>query len=271
MGASGAGKTDSLATFLEAGIELFHLGTEPGACEVLIDSCKRRGLDISRLHFHQMKLAAMGWKAMTDNIATVGALSHEALTKLNDISKKEMSHFMEFLNQCKNFHDQRTGKDFGDVTTWNDSRAFAVDSLSGLNRMAREYVVGYKPTMHQGEWGVAMQLEENVMYKLISDRSCYLVLIAHVDREVDEVFGGVKITMSALGRKLAPQLVKFFSEVVLAKHEGDQFYWSTSEILADVKSRALPIGSKLTPSFVPLVRAHQARLSALRPPEAKAS
>src|SRR5262245_58768242 len=165
LGASGAGKTDVIATFIQADVEVFHLGTEPGACEVLVDSVKRRGLDMNKLHFHQLKVVAPRWDAIENIIRTVGAKSHEQLTKLDDISKRDMTHFMDFVLQCKNFHDQRTGRDYGDVTEWKDDRAFIIDSLSGINKMAREYVVGYKPTMHMGEWGVAMQLEENIIYK----------------------------------------------------------------------------------------------------------
>lgn len=260
MGPSGSGKTYSVSTFLEAGIEVFFLGTEPGAVETLVDSVSRRKLDMNLVHYHQMKIAAPGWDAIQKNIELVGSMSYEALSTLKDIGKAQMKHLMEFLNCCKDFPDDRTGKTFGDATTWGASRAFVVESLSGLNRMAREYVVGYKPTMHQGEWGTAMQMEENIIVKLLTDRACYLVLIAHVDRELDEVTGGTKITLAALGRKLAPQLAKYFSEIVLARREGTNFYWSTAETTADVKNRALTVDNKLLPSFVPIVEAHRLRL-----------
>lgn len=262
IGVSGSGKTFSIATYLKYNIEVFFLGTEPGAVESLLDACAKLNLPLDNLHYHQMNVVAPGWDAIEANIKQVGAMTYEALSTLKDIGKSKMAHLMELLTCCKDFPCDRTGKKFGDATTWGASRAFVVDSLSGINKMAREYVVGYKPTMHQGEWGTAMQLEENLLYKLLNDRACFFTLIAHVDREVDEVLGGTRITMAALGRKLAPQLAKYFSEIILAKRVNDKFYWSTSEANADVKNRAMPIGATLAPDFGTIVLAHRERVRA---------
>lgn len=260
MGVSGAGKTYAIHTFALAGVEIYFLGTEPNAVDTLLDACERNKVDMNLVHYHQMKIAAPGWDAIEQNIKLVKEMSYETLTTQKDISKRHMEHLMEMFKACKDFPDDRTGKNFGDATSWGPSRVFVIDSLSGLNRMAREYVVGYKPTMHQGEWGVAMQLEENIIVKLLTDRNCYFVLTAHVDREVDEISGGTTITMSALGRKLAPQLVKYFSEIVLAKRDGTKFIWSTAEANAAVKNRALPVSSSLPPTFVPIIEHHRKRV-----------
>lgn len=261
MGPSGTGKTYSISTALAAGLEVFFLGTEPNSTDSLLDSVKRRGLPMDKLHWHQLDIPAPSWQALMDNATMVKQMSYESLSKLQQgIGKQYMQHWMEMLNSLQNFPDDRSGQTFGDVVNWADDRMLVIDSLSGMNKMAREYTVGLKPTLHQGEWGTAMQLEENIIYKLANDRHCFFTLIAHIDREVDEVQGGTKITVSALGRKLAPQLIKYFSEVVLARKEGNQFYWSTSEASTDVKNRALPINDKLLPDFTPIVRAHQERV-----------
>jgi hypothetical protein len=262
-GPSGTGKTDCIATFADAGVEVFHLGTEPGACEVLVDSFKRRGLPLSKLHFHQMELAPLGWSALRTQIEMVREMTFEALTGVKDIAKREMKHFMEMASFCNNFIDDKDGRSYGDMMEWDSSRVFVLDSLSGINKMAREYVVGYRPHMHVGEWGVAMQLEENFIYSLIAKRKCFFVVIAHVDREVDDVFGGTKLTLSALGRKLAPQLVKFFSEVIYTKREGRDFLWSTQEPNVDTKFRSLPNSPKIPPTFQPIVEAYRQRIASL--------
>ena len=261
MGASGSGKTDSIATFIEAGVDVFHLGTEPQACEVLIDSVIRRGLSLDKLHYHQLTLAAPGSDAIMKNIMMVQELSFKALSEIGDISKKEMKHFMELASWCNDFVDDKDGRHYGDVMRFGADKALVLDTLSGINKMAREYVVGYRPTAHQGEWGVMMQLIENFIYRLIANRQCYFVLVAHVDKEVDEVLGGTKLTLAALGRKLAPQLVKFFSDVIYAKREGKEFFWSTEEPNVDVKARSVPISAKLAPSFVQIVQTHKRRLA----------
>ncbi len=73
---------------------------------------------------------------------------------------------------------------------------------------------------------------------------------------------------AALGNKLAPQIMKDFSEIVLAKRNaptapGGQpsFAWSTIDATADLKNRALPASSNMPPSFKPLVEAHRRRLA----------
>lgn len=265
MGDSGVGKTSAAATFLQVpDIDLYHIGTEPGACEVLVDACKRLGVSMEHLHFHQLKVAAPGWDALFEMADKVKSMNYSQLADLKEIGKQKMAHWMAMLHQLKNFHCDRTGKDYGDVTSFGPTSALVIDSLSGLNKMAREYVVGYKPSMHQGEWGTAMSLEENLIYKLTTDRACFFVLIAHIDRETDEVFGGTKLTLSALGRKLAPQLVKYFSEIPMAKKDGDKFFWSTKESSQIItKNRILAIDDKLPPSFVPIVTGYRERVKAL--------
>jgi hypothetical protein len=124
-----------------------------------------------------------------------------------------------------------------------------IDSLSGVNIMAMNLVVGSKPVKHQGDWGVAMDNLERLVQKLCIDTKCHFVLIAHAERETDEVQGGSKIMAATLGRKLAPRLPRFFSDVVLADKQGTKFTWSTAAVGADLKARNLPIADGLPPDF----------------------
>lgn len=273
MGAQGSGKSTSLVTFLDAGIEVFHLGTEPGASESVVDAIQGKldgkVRDRSRYHFHAVAAAPPSWAEMEDVARAVQAKSFEGLASIKDgISKSKMTHWLEVLTSCKDFPDDQTGEHFGDVTEWGADRVFALDSLSGLNVMARQFTVGLKPSMAQGEWGVAMELEGGLIRKLVSDRGCFFVLIAHLDRNVDESTQATKLMPAALGNKLAPQLSKDFSEVVLAKKAvpatpGGQpsFLWATVDPLADLKNRGLGASASLPASFVPLVEAHRKRLS----------
>ena len=59
--------------------------------------------------------------------------------------------------------------------------------------------------------------------------------------------------LSTLGKKLPPLLPRYFDEVVMTKSTGDEFYWSTSEGMVDLKNRYLPRSSKLPPSFAALL------------------
>lgn len=271
MGAQGAGKTHSIATFLDAGIEVFVIGTEPNAADSLLDAVRANpARDVSRVHFHAVAPAPSGWDEMIEVASSIQAKSYEDLSKIKDgIAKSKMTHWVDLLKSLKDFPDDISGNRFGDVTLWGADRALVIDSLSGLNVMARQYTVGLKPSMAQGEWGVAMELEGGLIRKLVADRGAFFVLIAHLDRNVDEITQATKLMPAALGNKLAPQLAKDFSEVVLAKKivtgvgaaATVKFAWATADATADLKNRGLAVGAELPPSFVPLVEAHKRRVA----------
>jgi hypothetical protein len=130
--------------------------------------------------------------------------------------------------------------------------------------------IGYKPAAHQGEWGVAMNFIESVLNKLLADRQYIFVLTSHIEREVSELTGSSQTMVSTLGRKLAPKLPRYFSEVVYAKRILDKgtakFLWSTVEMQMDLKNRSLPISSEIVPSFVPIIDAYRRRIASIGEP-----
>jgi hypothetical protein len=137
-----------------------------------------------------------------------------------------------------------------------------VDSLSGLSTIAWYLTVGNKPTGAPGEWNIAMNFIEAILMKINSDRKCYFVLTAHIEKEMDEISGVQRIMTSTLGRKLAPKIPRFFSEVVYAQRTTAEpkFRWSTIDANADLKNRVLPVSNILAPSFIPVVEGHKKRL-----------
>jgi hypothetical protein len=278
MGAAGAGKTTSLRTFVEAGLELFVLVTEPTGVDSLLDSFRTAGLPLDKLHWHVVAPTAPGLKALKDAAKLIKAKGYEELASLKTgIGKEHQTQAMAFLEAIEDFTDARTGESFGDVTEWDDTRAFVVDSMSGLNRIVLDNTVGLKPSMHQGEWGVAMNFAEQLVMMITSSTKCHVAFTAHIEREPNEITGVPLITFASIGRKLAPRLTKMFSEVVLAERgDGSSstqngFRWSTAEQGTELKNRALPVGSNLTPSFVPIVEAYRKRKAELEAEVATAS
>jgi len=250
LGASGTGKTTSIKTLVAKGITPFCIFTEPGF-EVL------SGIPADKLHWHYIPPANTAWESMIDSATKINQLSFESLTKLTDINKRGYGQFIDLLRALNNFKCDRDGKEYGDVCKWGTDRAIVLDSLSGVNIMAMNLVVGSKPVKHQGDWGVAMDNLERLIQKLCTDTQSTFVLIAHAEREVDEVMGGSKIMAATLGRKLAPRLPRFFSDVVLADKQGAKFTWSTAAVGADLKARNLPIADGLVPDFGPIIESWQ--------------
>lgn len=260
IGPIGTGKTTALVTFIEAGLDLFVIGTDPGFEESILDAMEKNDLDMSKLHYQYIAPASTSWTALLDAANKVNMLNYEGLTSLKSgVSKSEYRQFVELLTALSDFTDHRTGEKFGPVDAFPENVAFAIDGLSGINVMAMDMMIGGKPVAHQGEWGVAMNMEEKLVLKLTSDLKCFFVLTAHIEKEPDLVNGIPIIMVGALGRKLAPKLPRTFSDVILSVKEGNKFTWSTAALNVDLKSRSLPIKDGLDPSFEQIVNVWRKR------------
>lgn len=264
MGAPGTGKTWSVVTLLQAGIEVFAILTEPNALPNLISRIKQLNLPMDKFHYRYVPPLNASFDALKDMMNIVSIQSYSAIADLKaGISKDKCSGLKDVLLAIQNFTDDKDGKTYGDATTWGYDRALVIDSLSGLNLLAQQLTVGLKPTMHQGEWNIAMNVEEMLLNKLTSDMKAYLVVLAHVDRNTNEATQQMVITPAALGSKLGPKIGRFFSEVVMTKRTGDKFFWSTLEPNAEVKQSALPIKTDLPPTFQTIVTQFEANLKQL--------
>lgn len=245
MGETGTGKTHAIRTLIEAGITPFCIFTEPGM-ETLGDLPK------DKFHWAYVSPTVPRWGDIEQMVRYVNTLSYENLLKTPDPNKTNYRHFFNVLKLCENFTDQ-SGVSYGDVTSWNTSRALVVDSLSGLSDMAMQMASGLKAARAQHEWGEAQLLIESLINKLVTDCRCWFILTAHIEKEVDELTGGSRTMVSTLGRKLPPKLPKYFSDVIQSIRMGVDFTWDTAGFNVATKARNLPIASKLVPSFVPLL------------------
>lgn len=255
MGPAGTGKTYACGTLADINpdLEVFYFGLEPGL-ESLLGYWTDRGLEVPpNVHWHVLKGPKASFQDMLDNATKINTLSLSALASLQDPKRASHNTYLLLLSQLSNFQDQRTGENFGMVDSWGTNRVLIMDGMSGLNRAAMSLVVGGKPVISQGDWGIAQGMIENVLNKLTKDCACHFVLISHVERETDAVLGGIKIMLSTLGKKLAPKLPSMFSDVVMAVREGTKYTWDTASPLADVKTRNLATAANLPPSFQPIL------------------
>lgn len=261
LGGPGAGKTYSLATLAEAGLEVFVIVTEPVGLDTLVDVFAKKNL-MHKLHWNQITPSRPGFSDLIKAAEMISIQTYETLAKMSPSGDRRNAQWLKLLKCLANFHDERTGKDFGPIDKFTPDQVLVIDSLSGLNIMAMDVVIGDKPNAHQGEWGIAMGTLEKLILSLTSQVKCSFILTAHLEKEVNEVTGATQLMASALGRKLAPKLPRFFSEVVLAYRDQSQFFWSTTAMNTDLKNRSLPLDSKLLPSFKPIVDAYHKRLEA---------
>lgn len=254
IGATGSGKTHSLVTLLEAGITPFVIFTENGM-STIGKVLKEKGLPEDAVKWHYVAPATQSFKSMISMAENINRMSFELLTKMTDANKSQCLQWVEVLRTCENFVDDRTGEEFGNVGHWGTNRCLVFDSLSGLNKMAMALVVGNRPTRSVSDWQVAQNNMLSFLDLICTDTPCHFVLTGHIEKEQDEVSGAMHIMVGTLGRKLAPKLPQNFDEVILAKHSGSVYQWSTQEDNVDLKHRLLAPSNQLIPSFVPVIKA----------------
>lgn len=259
-GPAGSGKSSSIPTMLLTGLKVFVVVTEPGGAESLLDSCTRLKVPVDNLHWTTCLPASAGFSGLENMISSINSMDQKALSDVRDMGKADFRPAaMKVLNALRDFQCERVGMNYGSFTTWDDSAALVLDSLTGLSNIAWGCTVGYKPTANPGEWGIAQNFVKSFLLKINTDRRCFFAMTAHIEKEIDEMSGVKRVMVSTIGAKLAPNVPTFFSEVVLAKKNGDKFLWSTKDASMDTKQRSLPISDTLEPNFVPIVRAYEAR------------
>lgn len=260
IGPTGTGKTDSLISLVQAGLELFVIFTEPHGRSVLMQSAQRRGVDLSKIHWAYIPPTSGSWNDFMQRADKMTTMSWRLLSgQTEDEQKGKFRGFYNILASLHNFRCEQCGRAFGDVSTWGTDRAVAIDSLSGINEMAMHMVAGESIAKSQPQWGAAMNAELLLINKLCYDTRAFFVLTAHIERQTDEVMGGTHLVPMALGRKLAPDLPRYFNDVILTVRNGEKFQWSTATANADLKATTCALSDKLEPSFLPLVREWQKR------------
>lgn len=240
VGPVGVGKTAAIATWIEAGIKPFAIFTEP-SFEVLGDA--KHGNILKDMEFEYIPPANTSFDDILGSAKLINTLTMKGLSNLDDISKTKHTEFMKLVSVL---NDRK-------VESFGTNRVLVIDSMSGLNIMAMNLVVGSKPVKSMADWGIAMDNLERLIQKLCTGLRCHFMLTAHAEMERDEVTGQTFIMAGTLGRKLAPKIPRYFSDVVYVKREGVNFSWSTIEMGADLKARNLPYAAGLKPTFVPII------------------
>lgn len=260
LGGGGTGKSHALSTLVEAGLEVACIFTEPSGLETLADIQSVNPPGRCVFHWMYIEPAQIDWKAMEDAAKTINSLSFKSLTEMGDIKKNLFPHWMRFVAACGNFKCQKCGKAVGPIDKLGPEWAAALDSLSGMNEMAMNLVVGMKPVKAPGDWGVAMDNLGRFVTTFTTSLKCLGVITAHLERETDPNTGSSTFQASTLGQKLAPKIGRFFSDIILARREGTKFTWSTAAIGVDLKVRNVPIADNLQPSFKQIVEKWHKRI-----------
>jgi hypothetical protein len=258
QGDGGTGKTHSLGTLVDYGadpahpLDVFVQMLEPGL-ETLKGYWVDRGKPIPpNLHWSYIRPTTADLDAMIGASSKVNTLNHKALAEMQDPERSKYAKWTDIQRNLNGFVDARDGKNYGRVYDWGLDRVLAMDGLTGFCRAAMSLVIGGKPVRSQSDWGIAQGEVEKMLLYLTDSCRCHFVLLAHIERETDQVLGGSKIMVSALGQKLAPKLPPMFSDVIMSVREGASWTWDTSNPQAVLKARNLPIAANQKQDFAPI-------------------
>lgn len=259
-GATGTGKTHSIGTLVEADpkLDVHYFAFENGA-ESLIGYFTDRGKPVPpNLHISTVAPAQAGWSQMADNVKNVNTLPYKLLKDMVDPNRSQYNQLEKFL---RSFNDVTSddGRKWGSVDSWGTNKALVMDGHTGFCVAVLKAVCGGKADRDQKDWGLAQNIAEDFLRRLCDNCRCHFMMLAHIERETDPVLGGSKITISSLGKALPPKIPPMFSDVILAKRAGKEFLWDTEDPGADLKSRNLPISSKLPPDFGQLIAKWKSR------------
>lgn len=267
MGPPGSGKTHSLRTLIDAGMEVFCLLTEPNAINTLTNmrgaSDKyKSALKNGQLHWNFIQPAKAGWESMSKAATMIATFDLATLGKQPAPDKRDYMQFIEVLNVCANFKDEITGKEYGPVDNLDPRKQVLwLDSLSGFNTMFLSMICGSKPVRTLPEWGAAIDAELRFLNHLTFGILAHVVVVAHVTREVDEVLGGIRLMVSGLGKKAPQEIPKNFTDCILTKYAAGVFTWSTADSQAETKATTLVASEKMKPDFAPFISEWRSRLA----------
>lgn len=248
QGPGGTGKTTSLRTMVDAGLQVNVISLDPAGLSVLGD------IPCPKLHWHVVRFAGRSWTDMIADMKRQAPMDYAQMAASKDANKSsQQTRFIDLLGSLADFKCDRCGAALGMVDKWGTGSAIALDHLTEMSAASKEWTVGNKLVLHEGEWQAAMNVIENLIRQLVAVTRCWVVVIAHIDKEIDPIQGGFKVMAATLGKKLAPKLPPFFGDVVSVEREGKVFKWSTATPGTDLKTRILPIDANLTPSFVQAV------------------
>lgn len=263
MGASGTGKTYSVGTLVETGIEVFYFAYEQGA-ESLIGYFTDKGKPVpDNLHICTVRAPTASFLEMAEAVRYANTLSYDALIKQSDSGRSKYNQLENFLRSFNDVVDD-SGKHHGDIAKWGADKALVIDGLTGMCDSAMKACIGGKFARDQKDWGMAQNMVEGILRKITSESLFHFVLIAHVEREIDPNGGGLKLMASALGKALAPKLPAMFSDVILVKRLGKDFTWDTEDPAADLKTRNLQIQAKNPPTFAQIITKWKSRAAGMQ-------
>lgn len=188
----------------------------------------------------------------------------DAMLSWRSPDAKKFDGLSRLQDVLRDFKDQQ-GKSHGRADKWGPDDVLAIDSLSAVCELVWSQCFGTRIVLEPSEYPTAQGFLETLFATLCWDLKCATVVTAHTeDRTVKKYKQGTpdrekdfKQYPVLIGDKLKNVFAKYFSEVILAKRLGSNWYWDNQSGEADVKFRALPQSNQLKPDFTDIFTEHR--------------
>lgn len=258
IGDAGSGKTHAVRTLLRHGIQPLVLATEPGMralspCDNLACAICRDTRALPPIPWAYVPGSTANPEILIQQAEAINTRDLGALCKIIDPNRKDYDQFVQVLKLAMRDFVDFSGKSWGPVQKWGTDRCLVLDSGTELGFMAMNMFCGKRPAYDRPDYQIAQRAIYNFVQFLTAQVRCHVYFTWHPEREYNDATGGVRLTVSTVGQKLAPQLPRMFDDVFIAKRNGDKFEWSTAEVLSEGKGRNLPIKAGITPDFGQIV------------------
>lgn len=261
MGDSGMGKTYSLATLAATGLQVRVLFLENGL-ESLLGYWADKGQKVpENVKYMRVIQDSSSLDRLLQQAKSTSTMSQESLAKAIDTQRSSSDFYTSLLKAMKNFVDQ-DGVDHGSVESWGTDVVFCIDGLTGISDAVRSNVVGNKMMVALAEYPLMQQLIYGMLTNLCNKAICHVVLLSHVEKETDQINGGIRLyPATSAGKALLPKMAIHFSDVILADWNPklNHWAWSTIPSKASCKTRNLPRGDDIKPDFKPIIDKWKAR------------
>lgn len=242
MGAIGSGKSYSVRSLVQEGFKVRILATAPGYESAIAD--------LPDVAVHYVPAYNYGESGLTEMYKLLRDNQMETLQKMGGVRKEKNNQIEGVIKSLGNFVDDRTGQSLGKMADWDTDTFLVVDDLSGLNVMAEKLIIGDKPAASWPEFNGMQELIRNIVNVWLFTLKCGVLILAHTERETDQLTGASNITLSTIGRQLGPDLMRFFDDILLAEQiDANKWNWASYRKGVTLKSRHLPQSDKLDPNF----------------------
>jgi hypothetical protein len=198
IGDSGAGKTGSLISLLQAGYTIRMLDLDNNA-DSLIELCKH--LDAKLLE-------------RLDIISVRDKFRASQLTGL-EVSGQPKA-WVDALKYLNKWDDGTT------IDSWDSNTIFVLDTLTSAGRAAFHWAKGMNPASKDPrQWYAAGQDSLKTLLELLTAPTyqCHILVLSHIDL-VERDDGSTKGYASSLGKALGPQIAKVFPTFIMAETRG---------------------------------------------------